>query len=116
MGNSRAACLAVLGSIPIVLALQVTPAPGETTRVSHSICQSIGEEHCTVDALKREISIEKRYLKGKKNARAVANLIGRPICHRIVDKFTYSPVRPLLRGWRMTLKAGSRSTLYVCKL
>ncbi|MFL5258741.1 MAG: hypothetical protein ACJ8AS_03240 [Hyphomicrobiales bacterium] len=116
MGISRLACLAAFASMPIAFALQVTPAPGETTRVSQSICKSIGEEHCRVDALKREISIEKRYLKGKKNARAVANLIGRPICHRIVDKFTYSPVRPLLRGWRMTLKAGGRGTLYACKL
>jgi hypothetical protein len=63
-----------------------------------------------------EISIEKRFLQDKKNATAVANLIGRPICHHIVDKFTYSPVRPLLRGWRMTLKAGGRSVLYACKL
>src|SRR4051794_32787440 len=45
MGISRLACLAAFASMPIAFALQVTPAPGETTRVSQSICKSIGEEH-----------------------------------------------------------------------
>jgi hypothetical protein len=88
-GSSRLAGLAVFASIPIAFALQATPAPGDTAGVSQSICKSIGEQHCRVDALKREISIEKRHLKGKKNARAVANLIGRPIC---ITSWTSLPI------------------------
>jgi hypothetical protein len=100
----------------IAIVLPATPAAGNATTVSQGICTSIREEHCAVEARKRAISIVKRDLNGKKYAKAVARLIGRPICKRIVNKFTYSSVGPLLNGWQMTLKDGGRNPLYSCNL
>jgi hypothetical protein len=117
MGNPRVACLAVLvASLPIASALLATPAPGDTAPVSQGICAPIREEHCTVDARKRAIVIVKKDLRDPKNPKAVGRLIGRPICNRIVNKFAFSPVRPLLNGWQMTVKDSGRNPLYSCKL
>jgi hypothetical protein len=116
MVNSRIACLAVLvAAVPI--ALLTTSALSETASVSPGICVSIREDHCTVNGRTQEISIVKRDLRGKKYAKSVSRLIGRPICGRIVNTFAFSPVRTQLRGWQMKLRDGGRwKALYSCRL
>jgi len=93
------------------------PAVGGSISVSRSICATISEENCTINAGTRTIAIVKRDLKGKKNAKAVAKLIGRPICNRIVNTFIFTPLRPSLSEWQMTLQDRRHGNpLYACML
>ena len=100
----------------VVAVLPATPVIGETISVSQGICTTIKEEHCRVEARTRAIAIVKRDLRGKKYAKAVARLIGRPICHRIFNKVIFTPIGPLLNGWQMKLKDSGTHALYSCEL
>jgi hypothetical protein len=110
MGTPKITQLAVLAvSLAAAFLMPVTPSRGD-------ICSAIREDHCTVRPQEQAISIVKRDLRGKKYAKSVARLIGRPICARIVNTFAYSPVRPQLRGWQMKLRTGGWRPLYSCRL
>ena len=110
----RMAGYAPLALISMFLA---EPAVGDSISVSRSICATISEENCTINARRRTIAIVKNDLKGKKNAKAVAKLIGRPICNRIVNTFIFTPLRPRLNDWQMTLQDRRHGNpLYACML
>ena len=113
MGIPRVACLAVL--VPS-LTFAFLATPSSAAQLSQGICTVIKEDHCVVDGREQAISIVKKDLRGKKYAKSAARLIGRPICNRIVNKFAFSPVGPVLKnGWQMKLRDGRRG-LYACWL
>jgi hypothetical protein len=103
--------------VTIASVIPAVPFAAEITTVPQGVCKTINEENCRVVAHKQAISIVKEDLRGKKYAKSVARLIGRPICGRIVNKFAFTPLRPVLIGWQMKLKdrRGTRA-LYSCRL
>jgi hypothetical protein len=110
MGTPRLTHLAVLAvTLATAFVLPAAPSLGD-------ICSAIREDHCTVRPQEQAISIVKRDLRGKKYAKSVGRLVGRPICARIVNTFAYSPVRSQLRGWQMKLRTGGWRPLYSCRL
>jgi hypothetical protein len=111
MAIPKVACL-----VALVPCLAFAPALPAISSPSQGICTSIREEYCVVDAREQAISIVKKDLRGKKHAKSVARLIGRPICNRIVNKFAFSPVGHMLNGWQMKLRDGRRKPLYSCRL
>jgi hypothetical protein len=117
--NSSLKALAIGYAALVIIAIVISavPAAAEITTVPQGVCKTINEENCRVVAHKQTIAIVKEHLRGKKYAKSVARLIGRPICGRIVNKFAFTPLRPVLIGWQMKLKdRRGTSPLYSCRL
>jgi hypothetical protein len=108
---------ALAGATLILFTALAAPAAADITAESlaRDICTTLGKETCTVDALKRLITVVDKSLHGK-NLKSIAQLIGPTICDHIKDELRASALRPLLDGWQLKVQDRDRRQLASCKL